>query len=170
MFYPHRGLGFGIAILSGLVLVGPAGAVAPEIKDEGKFFSADAIKKANKQIREIARKYDRDLLIETFPTVPGGQAERVKAMSPEERGKFFLNWANDRAEAAVVHGVYILVCKDPAHLEVVITKKAKAVFDKEAFHSLRDLLLKNFRAKHYDEGLQATVDFVQEKLAAAASK
>jgi uncharacterized membrane protein YgcG len=168
MFY--RAFVFGIVLLSGFALPGPLWAVAPEIKDDGKFFSAEAVKKANKQIREIARKYERDLLIETFPTVPGGQAERVKAMAPEERDKFFLNWASDRAEAAVVHGVYILVCKEPAHLEVVITKKAKTVFDKEAFQKLRDLLLKHFREKHYDEGLQAAVDFVQEKLAGAASK
>jgi len=170
MIHQHQGFFLGIAILIGLVLSGQATAVAPEIKDDGKFFGADAIKKANKQIREIARKYERDLLIETFSAVPGDQSARVKAMSREERDKFFLNWATDRSEAAVVNGVYVLICKDPSHLEIVITKKARPIFDKAAFEKLRELLLKNFREKHYDEGLDAVVNFVQEKLAAAASK
>ncbi len=129
MIHQHQGFFLGIAILIGLVLSGQATAVAPEIKDDGKFFGADAIKKANKQIREIARKYEKDLLID-----------------------------------------YVLICKDPSHLEIVITKKARPIFDKAAFEKLRELLLKNFREKHYDEGLDAVVNFVQEKLAAAASK
>jgi uncharacterized membrane protein YgcG len=160
--------------LSGIVVVvlscgGRTLAVAPEIKDGGKFFSADAVKKADKQIREIAREYDRDLLIETFATIPGEQAERVKALAPEERAKFFRNWAKDRAEAAVVRGVYILVCKDPSFLEIFVTSRARTAFDKQSIQKLRDLLLKAFREKRYDEGLQSAVDLVRERFAAAAS-
>jgi uncharacterized membrane protein YgcG len=168
MINRRQGSILGIAIMVGFVLADEARAVAPEIKDDGKFFSAEAIKKANKQIKEIARKYDKDLLIETFAAVPGDQSARVKAMSSEERDKFFLNWATDRAESAVVNGVYILISKDPSRLEIVITKKARSIIDKQAFDKLRELLLKNFREKHYDEGLQAAVDFVREKLAAAS--
>lgn len=145
-------------------------AVARQIKDSGKFFSADAIVKADKQIREIARKYDRDLLIQTFATIPDEEAERVKVLSPEERSEFFRNWANDRAEAALVHGVYILVCKEPAFLEIVITERGRAAFDQQVFEKLRTLLLKAFRKNHYDEGLQSAVDLVRERFAATASK
>src|SRR5690349_714442 len=58
---------------------GRAAAVAPEGKDEGKFFSADAIKKANEQIHELTRKTGKDLLIETYATVPTDQVEKVKS-------------------------------------------------------------------------------------------
>src|SRR5207253_2342869 len=129
-------------------------AVAPEIKDGGKFFSEEAIHKADKQIREIARKYDRDLLIETVATIPGEQAERVKALPKADRAKFFRNWASDRAEVAVVHGVYILVCREPAFLEIIITPRGRAALDNKATEELRDLLVQAFRDKHYDEGLQ----------------
>src|SRR5260370_28257463 len=125
MFHPHRRHLLAMVILSGSVLVGRAGAVAPEIKDEAKFFSAEAIKKANKQIREIARKYDRDLLIETFPLVPGDQTARVKAMAAEERDKFFRNWAENRAELSIVKGVYIMQCKEPAQLKDILTQTAQ---------------------------------------------
>ena len=155
----------GGVILTALAVAAPVRAVAPEIKDEAKFFTPDAIKKANKEIRDLARKYDKDLLIETFPTVPGDHAERVKNMTGEERGKFFYNWANDRAEAAVVNGIYILICKEPARLEIIITRKARSTFDKEAFAKLRELLLRQFRDKHYDAGLSQAVDFVRERWA-----
>jgi hypothetical protein len=170
MLCRHGCFAWARSLIFALAFTGRAIAVAPEIKDGGKFFSADAVKKADKQIREIARKYDRDLLIETFATIPGEQAERVKALSPEERAKFFRNWATDRAEIAVVHGVYILVCKEPAFLEIIITKRGHSAFDPPAFAKLRELLLKAFRDKHYDEGLQSAVEFVRERFAAAASE
>jgi uncharacterized membrane protein YgcG len=164
MSYGKRWRMVGMGLLLGLLCAGRAGAVAPEIKDEAKFFSEDAVKKANKQIREIARKYDKDLLIETVAGVPADQAERVKDMSAAERDKFMRNWAEDRADAAVVRGVYILVVKDPAHLQIVVTRKS-GLTDK-ARRELRDLLVKDFREKRYDEGLEAAVKYVQEKLAA----
>jgi uncharacterized membrane protein YgcG len=158
------------SLLLALVFARPVSAVAPEIRDAGKFFSDAAIKKANNEIRDIAKKYDRDLLIETFPTIPGDQAERVKGLSPEARAKFFRNWATDRADLAVVHGVYILICRAPPFLEIILTPRGRQAFDKESFEKLRSLLLKMFREKHYDEGLQSAVEFVRERFAAAASK
>jgi uncharacterized membrane protein YgcG len=155
------------AMVMALACTLPVCAVAPEIKDAAKFFSPEAVAKADKEIREIARKYDRDLLIETFSGVPGGQTERVKALSAPEREKFFANWAADRAEEAVVNGVYILVCKEPAHLQVVVTEKAAGVFNREAKGQLTRTLLKDFREKHFNEGLQAAVAFVRDRLAGA---
>jgi uncharacterized membrane protein YgcG len=139
--------------------------VAPEIKDSAGFFKPEAVGKANKDIREIARSYDRDVLIETFPAIPGGDSQRVKGLSVPEREKFFANWASDRADAAVVNGIYILVCKEPAHLQVVVTEKSRDVFDREAKSKLRGILLKNFREKHYDQGLQDAIQFIRDKLA-----
>jgi hypothetical protein len=166
----NRRLVLSSTMMIALTLTSWALAVAPEIKDGGKFFSADAIKKANKEIREIAKKYDRDLLIETVATIPGDQAERVKAMTREERAKFFRNWATDRADVAVVHGVYILICKEPAFLEIIFTPRGRQAFDKESFEKLRELLLKSFHEKRYDEGLQSAVDFVRDRFAASASQ
>jgi uncharacterized membrane protein YgcG len=160
----------GVALVAGLLFSGRAAAVAPEVKDEAKFFSPEAVKKANKQIHEIARKYGKDLLVETLPAVPGDQAAKVKAMSTEEREKFFHNWAADRAEAAVVNGVYIMVVKDPAHLQIDITPKATSAFPKEEFDKLRAMLLAKFRNKQFDEGLLEAVRMVDERFAAAQSK
>ncbi|HLJ92492.1 MAG TPA: TPM domain-containing protein [Gemmataceae bacterium] len=162
----HRRLVLSGALLIALTVSNTVLAVAPEIKDGGKFFSADAIRKANKEIREIAKEYDRDLLIETVMTIPGDQAERVKALSREERARFFRNWATERAEVAIVRGVYILVCKEPAFVEIILTPQGRKAFDKESFEKLRALLLKSFHEKRYDEGLQSAVALVRERFAA----
>jgi uncharacterized protein len=161
-----------LALALGVALAGAgrAGAVAPEIKDDGKFFSAEAIKKANDRIRELARKYGRDLLIETYPAVPAGQAEKVKGMSRDERTRFFQAWAQERAEAAVVNGVYMLVCREPGHIQVEISPKARAVFDNQARDRLIQLLIADFREKHFDDGLLAAVKFVGDRLAESDSK
>jgi hypothetical protein len=157
---------FGLALVGIAVLTGRGFAVAPEIKDSAKLFTPDAIKKANTEIRDLARKYDRDLLVETLAGVPGAEAERVSKMSAEERAKFLRNWAVDRADAAVVNGVYILILKDPPHLEIVITTKARSSFDREAFTKLRELLIRQLRGKHYDDALLQGVEMVRDRFAA----
>jgi uncharacterized membrane protein YgcG len=153
-----------LGIIVHMAFIASARAVAPEVKDEAKFFSADAIKKANKEIHEIARKYNKDFLVETFNAVPGDQAARVKAMSAAEREKFFGNWASDRADAAVVNGVYLMVCKDPAHLEVSIAGNGGEALDGALKKKLRDQLLGAFRNKKFDEGLLEAVATVHERL------
>jgi uncharacterized membrane protein YgcG len=159
-----------IALIVVMAVPGGAAAVAPEIKDDAKFFSPEAVKKANADIREIMRRYGRDLLIETFPSAPADRLAKVKEMSSEDRAKFFHTWAVERAEAAVVNGVYILVCKDPAHVRVEITPKARSVFNERAYDKLTEILLNDFRAKRFDEGLEAAVRFVRQRWEEDAAK
>jgi hypothetical protein len=159
-----------LALVLGLALAGRAAAVAPEIKDDGKFFSADAVKKANVAIRDIARKYGKDLLVETFAKVPDDQVEKVKAMSSEERAKFFGRWAAQRASDAVVNGVYVLVAKEPAHLRVVIAGKVGSLFTRRERDQLARQLRDDFHNKRFDEGLLAATKFVADRLAAGSKE
>src|SRR5947208_455909 len=101
-----------------LTLAAATATVAPEIKDDGKFFSAEAVKKANERIRLIARKYKRDVLIETYATPPADQVDKIKAMEPKEVAAYFEKWAEERADQRVVHGVYILLCQEPKQFRV----------------------------------------------------
>jgi len=99
-----------------LGLIAPASAaVAPVIKDDAKFFSAEAVDRANKKIKEIAQKYNKDLLIETFPEIP---EDRRKDYKEEDKRQFFEKWARERAHDNAVNGVYVLICKEPPHLQV----------------------------------------------------
>jgi uncharacterized protein len=151
------------------MVVGRGAAIAPEIKDEGKFFSPAAVKKANEQIREIARKHDVDLLIETYSSAPPNELEKLKKGSPQDRGKFFKTWAAERAHELAVRGIYILICKEPGHLQVEITPKLRGVLDSGFQDKLGEALLEDFRKKQYDQALQAAVRIVSEKLGAGAA-
>ena len=154
-----------LVALAVLIGGGPAHAVAPIVQDRAKFFSTDAVKKANEQLRELYVKHDKDLFIETHETVPADQIEKVKTMSREERLKFFEDWAKSRIQQRAVNGVYVLICKEPTILFVEVSPKARSAFDGAARTKLRDQLIEDFRDKHYDEGLANAVKLAREKLA-----
>jgi S1-C subfamily serine protease len=142
------------------------------VKDGGKFFSDDAVKKANEGIKEIEKKYDHDLLVETFATVPGGEAEaaKVKAMSKDDRAAYFRKWARELLKEEQVNGVYVLACKEPSHLVVEVPARAQAVLGDNAGKELADILLTRFREKKYDDGLAEAVKFVSDRLARGKEK
>jgi TLP18.3/Psb32/MOLO-1 phosphatase superfamily protein len=142
-----------------------ASAVAPVIKDDGKFFSDDARAKADEQIRKIYHDFGKDLLIETFATVPADKAKDVNLKDKDARERFFEEWARERARDAEVNGIYILICKEPAHLQVEVgnetQKKAFTLSDRE---ELVRGLAKKLRDHKEDEGLLDAVNFVGRKL------
>jgi uncharacterized membrane protein YgcG len=152
------------ALVMSSICVVPAHAVAPVVNDRGKFFSADAIKKANLAIRELYLNDSKDLLVETYESVPSDSVEKVKGMSREKRAEFFKEWAESRAKTRLVHGVYILICKDPTMIYVEVTPKVRNVIDESARNKLRDKLVEDFRAKNYDDGLANAVKFVKDRL------
>ena len=161
-----------LAALFGLTVVSRAFAVAPEIKDEAKMFSAEAVKKANEQIKDIARKHHLDLLVETFTTVPGDQVAKVKDLPREERVKFFQTWAKDRMNHHVVNGVYVLICKEPPFVRVEVSDGtiARQRFGTAFGGEMGKMFLEEFREKRFDEGLLKAVKMTQDKLGETKTK
>src|SRR5262249_22553435 len=141
-----------------LVVVSPVGAVF-EIKDEGKFFSADAVSKADQRIKEIKEQTGKDLLIETFAEIP---ADRKKDYKPERKNEFVARWARENARQRKVAGVYVLICREPSHLQVDRVAAGRA-FPAADHTKLRDLLVAHFKEKKFDEGLADAVGFVAGK-------
>ncbi|MCI0457389.1 MAG: TPM domain-containing protein [Gemmataceae bacterium] len=130
----------------------------------------EAVKKADEQIREIYRKHDFDLLIETFATVPADQAAKVKAMDTKARSEFFVKWAQDRSKARAVRGIYILLCQEPRHMLVGVTTRGQKTFPPELRKQLQALIRDEFARDRFDEGLHAAVKFVEQHLAKASAK
>lgn len=156
-----------LAVLCLGVAMTAASAVAPEVKDKAHFFQDETVRKVDLIARQIARDFNRDFVVETVLSVPADQKERVKAMSAADRTRFFSNWCTDRAEATVTHGVYILVCKDPAHLAIEITKESQAAFGKEGYDKMLANLLKALHEKRSDEGILAAAEYARDRFAAA---
>ncbi len=150
-------------IIGWLGTAGPAEALTAQIRDEALFFSKDAIKKAEAEIKEIQRKYHEDVLIETFPTVP--KEHEAEAKNTETRERFFERWAEERAREASVNGISILITKTPGHLEVAVGNKTRArAFTMENRTRLRDIMLTKFKVKEDDAALLDGVEYIRDTL------
>jgi uncharacterized membrane protein YgcG len=104
-------------------------------------------------------------LVETYPTAPAEDADRVKTMKADERLAYFRDWARKQARQERINGIVILVCKSPSVLYVDVTESAKSVVTAEEEKKLREALLAAFREKKYDDGLAAAVRLAGEAFA-----
>jgi hypothetical protein len=158
-------------VLAGWLGTGEAALAAnPRVNDEGKFFSAAAVEKANAKIAEIRREFGKDLLIDTVPAIPADMQDQLKQAQARSgkkgRGEFFQDWAIRRAKDAVVQGIYILICKDPSYLQIDVDNATRAKGftpqDREQLNKEMRVLL----GKKNDAALADAVNFVQARLRA----
>src|SRR2546423_11163220 len=101
------------------LLTSDAGA---EVRDAGNFFSPDAVQKANAAMQQMQRDLGKEMLVETYPAIP---AERASEYRPENKDDFFRKWGNERATAAHVSGVYILINRTPSYLFITAGNKTR---------------------------------------------
>jgi len=159
MVVPARSLPL-LALAALLVLSGPAQAVyPPPIKDDGKFFSSEALDKANKKIRAIYEKYKRDVVIETYMEIP---AAIEKKYADEDRKELFRHWARERTHNLGLHGVYILVCKKPGHLQFEVDPDTmKSALPVKERDRASNKMLASFKEREYDAGLLAALEIIE---------
>jgi uncharacterized protein len=149
-----------------LTAASPIRAASNGIRDEAHFFSPGAISEAQQIIDRIEQRHQKDVLIETFPTIPDDQKPKYEQLG---KASFFSQWATSRARSQGVNGIYILITKDPAHLEMAVGNKTQqrdfTIADRNA---VRDQLLAAFKEKKYDEGLISAVQEISRRMDANA--
>jgi S1-C subfamily serine protease len=119
--------------------------------DGGRFFKEETLKQINELAKKLFEKNGRDLVVETYSNIPNSKTEEVKAMSPENRGKFFQNWAKARLDSEDINGVLLLISREPSHLHIAYTPGL--AYESEDAKKLREQLLAKFREKKFDEGV-----------------
>lgn len=129
-------------------------------KDDGKFFGEEAWKKVAPAAEKLLKEKQTDFFIETVMTPWKSEPDKVKAMKPDEREKFFQELAEERAKEVKLQGVYVLVCKNPAFLGVFVPHKDE--FPPGYVSKLKTSLLASFKDKKFDEGLQKAIDLTLE--------
>ena len=136
------------------------------IRDDGGFFSESAKSEASRKISEIQRKYKKDLLIETFKEIPDEIKQSVDLEDKAALGRLFEQWTVKQAKQQKVNGVYILLTKVPAHIQIVVgnetQNKAFTLMDRT---NLTSLMLSKLRTKQNDEALSEGVNFVLTTMA-----
>jgi uncharacterized membrane protein YgcG len=137
--------------------------VLNEVKDHAGFFTPATVQQANSDIRELKQQYGRDVVVETFKTLPADQARLIEGKDAATRNKVFTDWLAARASTAGVQGIFILICKEPAHIQIDVGQALRArVFPAADQDRLRDLLVARFKARDFDKGLLAALALVQE--------
>ncbi|HMF14003.1 MAG TPA: TPM domain-containing protein [Gemmataceae bacterium] len=126
----------------------------------GLFPQGKGIQDVDQQIEDIHRRFGVDVLIETVTAVPAERAEEFKQLKAE---KFFQLWAEERALAAGVDGVYVLICNSPRHVEVLVGDSADKLVDKRARVGVRRTLEQKL-ARQGPEAIREAVGIVQERL------
>jgi uncharacterized membrane protein YgcG len=156
----------GIALLGLLGSAGRAHALTAEVRDEAGFFTSETVAQANQIIKELKQRYRKDVLVETVH-VPEGQRQEASSPDAHVKGRFFADWAARRAREEGVNGIYVLITREPGHVEVAVGNHTRAVFSDEQRHRLAQILLNRFKQKEYDAGLLEAVRYVRSALAAA---
>ncbi len=164
-------------VACGLTLItGTLNAAPPEVKDAAHAFSAEAVARANHQLIEIAKHYDVKLIIEYAPSVPGSSYwEQVKKKileykQPASRRGYYTDWARRNVRAAGPDCIYILVCKDPAPIQVEVAigqnLRRHRKFTEADADKLRERLQELFQSGQNDEALAVATGSVRETLQA----
>ena len=150
-----------LMIAAGLLSAGVARAVGPEVRDDAGLFSPAAVQQADAAIQKIQRELRKELLIETFPGVP----ENKKADYSRNREEFFTSFVRERAQAARLDGIYVLMMKEaPPHKLRIQVAMGEATRQRAFLATDRDQLVRllqtKFREEKYDEGLKEAVAMV----------
>src|SRR5690348_8619327 len=107
---PIRSLVLFLAVLTLPTLVGLDRALAEHgVHDQAGLFSATAVRQADQTINQIYARFHKDVLVETFATIPSAS----KSQYEQDREAFFNSFLQQRARDARVNGVYMLLMKEP---------------------------------------------------------
>jgi hypothetical protein len=146
------------------VWLAPA-AVRADVHDNAHLFGQQAIDDANTVTDRMDKQYKKQLVIETFPSVPDAQKDELKQKG---NAKFFRDWMAARAKDLKVNGVYVLICREPYYVETGAGHETRArhIFTTEYLTKLREQLQRDLNAHDCDEALCDAVDLVYRAYAA----
>ena len=136
-----------------------------QVNDRVGFFSAGAIQKAEAEIEAIKLLYSRDVTVSTFQEPPSNRVQVIRGNDKEKRDASFFAWAQLQMQADGARDIFILICKDPPHVQVVLGSDMQAkAFTANDRDKLRDLLVKDLKEKKNDEALLGAVQLVRATL------
>lgn len=140
------------------------------LRDTAAFFSEPAKAEASRTIAEIGRRFRKDLVIETFREIPAAVRQGVNLQDKPAVNGLFTQWTEQQARQLKVNGIYILLTKEPAHLQIVVGNETQNnAFTLKDRDALASLMLGKLRSQKHDEALLEGVNFVSTTMASHAA-
>lgn len=161
----HRRIALALFALVIALVVLPrwAGAGEHQVRDEAHVFPPDMVNRVDRVLDQIHDQLHKDLMVETFPSIPDELRQTLERQGAQE---FYNNWIITEARRLGVNGVFILITKDPPHLQVGVGKetreKAFTVADRD---QLVQPLADAFRNGDFGGGLLHAAQFVRDTMA-----
>ena len=153
-----------VAISFGATL---ARAEVDGVRDNARFFSARARTEAIGGIEDIGKRFRKDLVWETYSAIPQDLRQGVDLTNKAAATRFYEAWARTLAKQQRVNGIYILLVKEPPHLQIEVGNDTQGnAFTLKDRDALRTLLLTKLRHQQYDDALLESVSFVSTTLQA----
>ena len=159
---------FTVAALLAGVLTVQAGTAG--IQDNAGFFSEPVKTDATWKIREVQNSFKKDICVETFKEIPADVKQGVNMADKTALHQMFEQWSLKRAREQKVNGVYILMVKNPTHLQANVgnetQKKAFTLADRDA---LVTMMIAKLHAKDNDGALRDGVSFMSTTMKSHAT-
>ena len=135
------------------------------IRDDGAFFSAQAKTDALKEIHEIGNRFKKDLVFETFREIPADLKQGVDLTDRAAMGRLYEQWATKQAKQQKVNGIYVLLVKDPSHMQILVGNDTqKVAFTLKDRDAMVTMMLAKLRSKQNDDALREGVNYVNATL------
>jgi hypothetical protein len=155
-----------VAALGAVALGGDAFAAAPPIRDHANMFSLAGLREANEIAEAIQTNYDKRLVVEAFSSAPWTARLTHNFKDRQDRARYFAEWARRNARRAGANGIYVLICKQPAPVEVEVRARRDALpfFSLEDASRAREVLLADLRQGQPDTALLRCVRLIESRL------
>ena len=158
------------ALDAGWLLPSMAFAIVPQVHDNGKFFDADTVKKADAlpTIQKIQEGYKKDVVVLTYDKIPEDVFKHIN-YDPKNREAFFDQWARHEAQQGKVNGIIILISKDQKHKDSTWIQEDVGEYteenafrpaDRKALHNI----FENNWAKNRNEALVEALQFIDQRM------
>lgn len=161
--------------LSAIALVCLASAARAEnspasIRDDAGLFQPASIARAEQGIAEIRETFDRNLFVRTIASAPTKQRSLFPFLRTPEVNRRLEEQARTYADESGVRGIYVVICKRPRDVHVIVRPEGDPGFTRHDAEALRRMLARRLADRGPDAALLALVEQVQVLLQAHATR
>jgi len=143
--------------------------IAP-IRDDAGLFQADAIARAEQGIDDIRRTFDRHLFVRTVASASQSQQSLFRFLRTPEVNRLLEEQARKYADESGLPGIYVVVCKQPPDVHVIVRPKNDPEFTHHDAEVLRRKLARlRWDNRGADSALLGLVEQVHDILQSHAT-